>query len=78
MGPYLIFPLTLLRTFHIKLTKAVLLVVELSSCLELGTGWLLLHSPSPFERKAKGLIKKWKEFCSQSIPAVINVLGEEC
>lgn len=78
MGSELIFPLTLLWTFHIKLTKTVLLDVELLSCLGLGTGWFLLFSPSPFERKVKGLIKEWKEFCSQSIPAVINFLGEEC
>lgn len=79
MWPQLFFPLILVCTFHMKPTKAVLLEgVELLSCSGPGTGWFLLLSPSPFERKAKGLIKEQKEFCSQSIPAAINLLGEGC
>lgn len=77
MGPQLIFPLILLCIFHMTLTKAVLLdEIELLPCLGPRMGWFLLRSPSSFERKAKGLIKEWKEFRSQSIPAVINLLGE--
>lgn len=60
-----------------KPTKAVLLEeVELLSCLGPGKGWFLLRSPNPFEIKANVLIKEWKEFCSQSVPAAINLLGE--
>lgn len=78
-GPQLIFPLILLCTFCMKLTKAVLVEeVELLSCLGPGRGWSLLLSPGPFEIKAKGLLKEWKEFSSQSAPAVANLVGEGC
>lgn len=57
----LIFPLTLLCTFCVKLTKAILEEeVKLLSSWGPGSGWSLLLSPGPFEEKPRACVRNGK------------------